>query len=194
MFGKLYLILVLIFSTLSLADTNNYAFEKMHENTWIQVGTWQVKKLDDHGVLKLTEVSSSQYFNLCFTKDIHFLDGMLSVKFKANSGYVDQGGGLMWRVQDKDNYYVARFNPLEDNFRFYIVRDGMRKELASADMKLDAGWHGMKIVQKGSHFEGFIDDIKLLDYDDTQLQKSGGVGMWTKADALTSFSGLNITK
>ena len=190
---KALLILWLLCSTYSMADTIQYPFEHMHQNKWIEVGEWKVHKVEDHGVLELTK-KSSQYFNLCFTKALDFLNGSISVKFRANTGHIDQGGGLMWRVQDKDNYYVARFNPLEDNFRFYIVHDGMRSELASADIKLTSGWHSMKIVQKDAHLEGYIDGKKLLNLEDTQLQNSGGVGVWTKADALTSFDGLSITK
>jgi len=69
----------------------------------------------------------------------------------------------------------------------------MRSELASANIKLSSGWHSMKIVQKDTHFEGYLDDKKLLNHEDKQLQKSGGVGVWTKADACTSFDNLNIS-
>jgi hypothetical protein len=41
---------------------------------------------------------------------------------RADGGEVDQGGGPMWRVQDADNDYVCRFNPLESNFRVYFVQ------------------------------------------------------------------------
>jgi hypothetical protein len=46
----------------------------------------------------------------------------VSVAVRADGGEVDQGGGPMWRVQDADNYYVCRFNPLESNFRVYFVQ------------------------------------------------------------------------
>lgn len=83
-------------------------------------------------------------------------NGKISVYFKANEGYIDQGGGIMFRVQDDDNYYVARFNPLEDNFRFYIVDDGIRRELSSANVKLTLGWHTMTIEQKGDILKGIL--------------------------------------
>ena len=126
-------------------------------------------------------------FNLCYTDAVSFKDGEIAVQFKANSGNIDQGGGIMWRVQDKENYYVARFNPLEDNFRFYSVINGERRELCSVNVHLDKGWHGMKIVHQGSHFKGYLDGKKLLDCDNDAIQQSGGVGVWTKADAATSF-------
>ena len=182
---------ILLSATWSVADSISIDFEKNLQHTWQKNATWQIVKEDKNHILSLVKQSKA-YFNLYFTKDITFLNGSISVKFKANTGHIDQGGGLMWRVQDKDNYYVARFNPLEDNFRFYIVHHSMRSELASADIKLSKGWHTMKIVQKDNHFEGYLDDKKLLSHEDKQLQKSGGVGIWTKADALTSFDNLNI--
>ena len=99
----------------------------------------------------------------------------------------------MWRVQNSDNYYVARFNPLEDNFRFYIVENGIREELASANVHQVKGWHRMRIVQKGELFEGYLDGKKLLKYKDSRLSRSGGTGLWTKADAATSFDDFSVS-
>ena len=132
-------------------------------------------------------------FNLCWTDKVSFLDGEIQVRFKAVKGKVDQGGGVIWRAQDKDNYYIARFNPLEDNFRIYYVRDGARKKLASARAKLPAGkWHTLKIVQHGSRFEGYLNGRKLLNGTHNLFTKSGGVGLWTKADAVTSFDDFSV--
>lgn len=130
-------------------------------------------------------------FNLCYNPKLTLKDGAVTVKFRANSGSIDQGGGIIWRVQDKENYYVARFNPLEDNFRFYKVINGNRTQLKSADIKLSKGWHEMKVIQKGSHFEGYLDGKKLLDCNNSAIGKSGAVGLWTKADAATSFDDLS---
>ena len=48
---------------------------------------------------------------------------------KPISGKEDQGGGLIWRVKDKDDYYICRANPLEGNFRVYCVEEGRRRQL-----------------------------------------------------------------
>lgn len=131
---------------------------------------------------------SGETFNLCWTDKIRLRDGELQVRFKANSGKEDQGGGLMWRVQDKDNYYIVRFNPLEDNFRLYLVKNAQRQQLLSAEVQLKAGqWHSMKVVQKRQKFSAYLDGKKLLEGSDNSLTKAGGVGLWTKADAETSF-------
>ena len=148
-------------------------------------------------VLALTKPNDSFFngsiFNLCYTKNINFKDGEISVKFKARSGHTDEGGGIMWRVQDINNYYVVRFNPLEDNFCYYVVKNGHRHLLSFTDIKLSKGWHSMKIVQKKDHFIGYLDGKKLLDFKNSTIKNLGGVGLWTKSDAATSFDDMKIT-
>ncbi len=158
------------------------------------LATWKVIKDEsapsgDH-VLAMTSPNHSfgGTFNICWTDDVSFLDGKIQVRFKAVKGEEDQGGGVIWRVQDKDNYYIARFNPLENNFRIYYVRDGARKTLASTRITLPAGeWHTLRIEQHGNKFKGYLNGKKLLKGTDNLFTKPGGVGLWTKADAVTSF-------
>lgn len=57
------------------------------------------------------------------------------VSLKTNAGKKDQGGGIVWRYQDANNYYIARVNPLEDNFRVYKFVAGKRSaELQDAEV------------------------------------------------------------
>ena len=164
--------------------------------SWECSPIWQVENKADapsgKQVLSMVKHTQRRPFNTCYTPKTVFKDGTVTVHFRANRGRIDRGGGIMWRVQDARNYYVARFNPLEDNFRFYKVIDGRRSELASADVTLSAGWHTMKIVQKGDRFEGWLDGKRLLAATDRSLRKPGSVGVWTKADAATSFDNLTV--
>ena len=191
MFKKIILATVLASSVL-LAENIHYDFEKTDLSKWHTFGKWEITTDGTEHRASMMQRSAGA-FNLCYTKDVHFTDGDITVAFRANTGRIDQGGGIMWRVQDNDNYYVARFNPLEDNFRFYIVHDGMRSELASADVKLSSGWHTMKIEQKGDTFKGYIDGKEYLEYKDMHINKTGGIGVWTKSDARTSFDDLTVT-
>jgi len=175
-----------------LAQNRLITFEDTPLSDWKKNATWKIEKDIHSNVLSLSH-RSTHAFNLCYDPKILFLNGSITVKFRANSGHIDQGGGIMWRVQDDDNYYIARFNPLEDNFRFYLLHDGIREEISSANLHLSKGWHSMKITQKGNDFEGFIDGKSYLKSTDTRLLKSGAVGVWTKADAMTSFDDLNIS-
>jgi hypothetical protein len=147
-------------------------------------------------VLSVTKIAdaSKGHFNLCWTDGVQFRDGTLAVDIRANSGAVDQGGGLMWRVRDANNYYVARYNPLESNFRLYYVKDGKRVQLADAGgIKIKAGeWFTLKVVVAGDKMECWLGDKKLLEATDRTFPEAGGVGFWTKADAASSFHDLTV--
>ena len=133
-------------------------------------------------------------FNLFWTDRVKFKDGIIEVKVKAGSGEGDQGGGPIWRARDKDNYYIARWNPLEDNFRVYAVTNGRRKTLDSATVKADpARWHTIRIEHIGDEIRCSFDGEELLMVHDQTLPGAGGVGVWTKADAATSFDDFKVT-
>ena len=141
-------------------------------------------------VVAQTAEGPGPLFNLCvLIDDSSYKDVEISVAFKAVKGEKDQGGGVMWRYQDANNYYIARYNPLEDNFRLYKVVDGKRNQLATREeLKAPAGeWHTLKIRMVGDHIECFLNGKKYLDVKDGAFTTSGLVGLWTKADAQTSF-------
>jgi hypothetical protein len=133
-------------------------------------------------------------FNLCVADEPTLKDVEVIVDFKAVKGEKDQGGGIVWRYQDNNNYYIARMNPLEDNFRVYKVVDGKRsKEFQDVTVKVPAGeWHTLKIKQVGDRIECFLDGKKHLDVQDDSITKAGKVGLWTKADAQTHFDNFKV--
>jgi len=163
------------------------------------VATWQVVEdataPSKPNVLALTNTNhdSGGTFNLCWTDKVRFRDGSIEVRFKPVSGKEDQGGGLIWRVKDRDNYMIARMNPLEDNFRVYYVKDGSRHQNESAKAKVEAGtWHTMKIEQHADHIVCSFDGKECLNARDDHIQAEGGIGLWTKSDAVSSFDDLTI--
>jgi hypothetical protein len=68
--------------------------------------------------------SSGSTFNIILADNTNYKDLELEVGMKAVAGKEDQGGGLVWRANDVKNYYIARYNPLEDNYRLYKVVGG----------------------------------------------------------------------
>lgn len=132
------------------------------------------------------------HFNLAVIEGTDYSDIELEVKFKAVSGDEDQGGGLIWRYLDPDNYYIARANPLENDFRVYKVVHGNRKQLSSARLEIKPGeWHTIKIVNKGDKIQCYYDDKLYLEVKDGTF-KRGKIGLWTKADAITYFDNLVV--
>ncbi len=143
----------------------------------------------------LAQTSSAgpgRLFNLCVCDKANLADIDIRVSFKAVRGKIDQGGGPVWRYQDENNYFVACMNPLEDNFRVYKVVKGRRTQLDSSEAKAAAGkWHTIRVVQKGNHIQCYLNGKRHLDLKDNTFTGKGKVGLWTKADAVTSFD--NVT-
>src|SRR5437867_11687649 len=77
---------------------------------------WTIEK-DDTAPSKpnVLKQSGTATYPVCFKNDTNVKDGFVEVKFKAISGKEDQAGGVVWRLKDADNYYIARANALEDN-------------------------------------------------------------------------------
>lgn len=146
-------------------------------------------------VLALSRVDHDRgdTFNLCWTDAFAFADGVLAVRLRAVGGEEDQGGGLIWRAQDRDNYYIARLNPLENNLRLYHVKDGSRSMLANASVTVAGGsWHELRVEQRSDHIGVFLDGSRMLEARDGTFATAGGIGLWTKADATTDFDDLRV--
>jgi hypothetical protein len=145
-------------------------------------------------VLAQMAESPSSLFNLCVAVDTNYKDVQVQVAFKAVRGREDQGGGIVWRYQDASNYYLARMNPLEDNYRVYKVVAGKRIQLATKEgLKVPAGeWHTLRIKMKGDHIECFLDGTKELDVKDSTITHAGKVGLWSKADAQSYFDAFEV--
>ena len=145
-------------------------------------------------VLAQTSTSPTSVFNLCVAEEARYKDLDISIAFKAIAGDHDQGGGIAWRLKDNNNYYIVRMNPLEDNFRFYTVVDGKRKELVSKNVKAEAGkWHTMRVVMKGNKIQCYLNGALLIETTDDTFKEAGKIGLWTKADAETYFADVQIT-
>ena len=135
----------------------------------------------------------SPLFNLCVASESETLDLDFAFSLKAISGKTDQGGGPVWRYQDENNYYVARANPLENNFRLYKVIDGKRTQLATADVPVATNaWHKIKVEHHGDRIQCSLNGTVYLDIVDESIKKAGRIGFWTKADAVTAFTAPNL--
>ena len=140
-------------------------------------------------VLTQTASGPGPLFNLCVADQPRMADVDLTIKLKAHSGKIDQGGGPVWRYQDANNYYIARMNPLENNFRVYKVVDGQRTQLGTAAVEAASGtWHTIRIEHRAHRIQCSLNGKLSLDVTDDSIAKGGQIGFWTKADAVTSFA------
>ncbi len=134
-------------------------------------------------------------FPWCVKKEVSLADGFVEVKFKPVAGREDRAGGLVWRWKDGNNYYVARANALEDNVSLYYTANGRRITIKYVDAPVPANvWHTLRVEFKDKHISVLLDGKRHIDLDDTHIAGPGAVGVWTKADSVTSFDDFSYGK
>lgn len=166
--------------------------------------TTEWKVVDDNGNKVLAQVSKDNpnyHFNDVVFDGIEAVNVELSVNLKGVHGKMDQGGGFIWRFTDRNNYYVVRANPLEDNVVLYKVKDGKRTDLPIVGKgrtygvnvkKLGNNWNTLKLIVLGDEFTVFLNGEELFKVKDQTFTGSGKVGLWTKADAQTYFDDFHV--
>jgi hypothetical protein len=133
-------------------------------------------------------------FPLLISDEASYGDVDLSVKFKAVSGDIDRAAGLAFRLKDANNYYIARANALENNYRLYHVINGHRSQFAGANLKIASGeWHELRVEILGNKITCYYDGSKKIEATDSTFKEPGKVGLWTKADSVTYFDDLRVT-
>jgi len=116
-----------------------------------------------------------------------------TTRFKAISGKEDQAGGVVVRLTDRNNYYIARANALENNVHFFRVIAGRRQELAGANTKVASGvWHTLTLRAEGNRFTVSFNGKQLFTHTDRTFGSPGKVGLWTKADSVTRLDWIDI--
>jgi hypothetical protein len=167
-----------------------------------QTGTgtakWTVEKDDtapsQPNVLKQSGIAT---YPVALKEDGNLIDdGFVEVHFKAVAGSEDRAGGLVWRAQDANNYYVVRANALEDNIVLYKTLNGVRSPLDivgrkggyGVNMRVPANqWHALRVEFKGARFNVVFNGKPVFEVEDGTFANAGMVGLWTKADSVTLF-------
>src|SRR2546429_103474 len=136
--------------------------------------------------LQEEEMERTPRFAVAAALSPSFTDSSVSVKCKPVSGHVDRACGLVFRYGDENNYYLTRANALEDNVRFYYVKNGRRIQLANWSGKVTSSvWHELRVDFQGDHVEAYWDGTKRIDAHNRTFSGPGRVGVWTKADSYT---------
>src|SRR5213076_2369673 len=140
---------------------------------------WAIEK-DESAPSKpnVLKQSGQATFPVCIKDDTSLKDGFVEVKFKPVSGKEDQAGGVIWRVKDSNNYYIARANALENNVTIYYTINGKRTEKKRTNMKVASNqWHTLRVEFHGNHFTVTCDGKRAIDWDDETLKDAGKVGL-----------------
>lgn len=145
---------------------------------------------------KVLRQSGEATFCWAARRDIRIRDGFVEVKLKPVAGKEDQAGGIVFRFQDANNYYVVRANALEDNVVLYKTVNGKRSSLPVKDRMFGYGvdtdvptgrWSSLRVTFAGNLFTVYYQGEKLFEVQDDTFAGPGAVGVWTKADSVTLF-------
>jgi hypothetical protein len=144
--------------------------------------------------IEQTSTDTTDYrFPLAIYRPVSASNVDVTLRFKAVGGKVDQSGGIAVRLSDPDNYYVVRANALEDNVRFYRMVKGRREQIEAANTRVTANeWHQLGLRAEGQRFTITFDGKQLFTATDRTFADAGRIALWTKADSVTRFDGVEI--
>jgi len=153
---------------------------------------------------QLSDDATRSRFPLAIFREASVQNGTISVSFKAISGKIDQGAGLVWRFVDADNYYLVRANALEDNVVLYKVEKGTRTALAPKGTQpgtygvnhkvASQVWNRMSVSFNGNNFIVKLNGDTLFEVEDKTFTGEGKTGLWTKADSVIYFRDFEVKK
>jgi hypothetical protein len=131
---------------------------------------------------------------LAILKNTTMRDGDVSVRVKPVSGREVQGGGLVWRYRDENNYYLVRASALEKNVAVYKVQDGRRTQIFGGvrhDIPPNQ-WSILKVSLRGNRFQVYVDHRRILQGYDNTFTGAGQVGLCTVADTVAYFDDFRV--
>ena len=160
---------------------------------------WEIRKdgsapTQPNVLAQVSDDPTGDRFPLAILDNMSLRDGDVSVRIKPVAGREDQGGGLVWRYRDANNYYLARANALENSVALYKVENGRRIPLAPG-VKHEIpsnGWSILKVSVRGNRFQVYLDHRRILQGWDNTFAAAGQVGLWTVADSVTYFDDFRV--
>ena len=131
-------------------------------------------------------------FPMCIYDKVTARDVAVEVKFKTISGKVDEAGGIVLRYTP-GNYYIARANALENNVILFKTVAGKRSHIQDVPVPVAPGvWHTLRFEARGTLLTISLDGKIVLNRRDRTFTNPGKVGVWTKADSVSAFTGFKV--
>ena len=163
---------------------------------------WKIA--DDNGnkvLAQLSEENIEGHFNEIVYNGFNLKNVEMEVRIKGFKGKMDKGGGFVWRFIDKNNHYILRENPEEDNVVLYKMEKGVRSDLPLVGKgktygvkvpPLGLDWNTLKVTVKDDLFTVYLNGKELFKVKDSTFTNAGKIGLWTKADAVSYFDDFKV--
>jgi len=133
----------------------------------------------------LDNVQAYAYYPYAVAQGVdNFTGGTISLRFKALSGRIDQGAGILFALQPSGDYLALRANALENNLVLWQFVHGKRSSVKWVrNTPTPTGqWMTLRLKLAGTKVEGYLDDKLYLEHTLT-APVTGRVGVWSKADS-----------
>jgi hypothetical protein len=154
-------------------------------------------------LIQAATLAKPDHYPIALLQDVQAKDVTLSAYLKPMGGTTYQSQGLIWRVQDKDNYYAVLANALDSQLHLLKMVDGQPQEIASAPIQIAVqfeqdeptptwGWYTLKVETEGSRITIWFDREKELEATDRTFMRSGKIGFITHADSVALFDDLTV--
>lgn len=156
-------------------------------------GKWEiVEDAGKHVLAQLDDRREKWRFALAVVEDTSLRNVKLSVRIKAIKGQLDQGGGLVWRYRDAENYLVARLDVTDGDVRLFRVSDGNTTPFGiKEDVDLKPGqWYTLRVEHQGCEIKVYLDEDIVIMKHEKHFDRPGKIGLWTKADSVMHFDDL----
>jgi hypothetical protein len=136
---------------------------------------------------------------------IIFIDGLeagsldLTVRIKEPSVGENQGGGVVFRATDEQNYHVVWLSPDEKLLRLDKVVNGEINHIQDlmVDMGTPGTWHILRLLIHGPLMEATLNNRQFLSGREEKWEfgsyKKGKIGLWAKGKGAIYFDTVRYT-
>lgn len=136
-------------------------------------------------------------FPLAAVRDVKtYSTGTLEVTFKLVSGATDQTAGIVFNLQPDGSYTYARYNTKDGNVAVWKFEKGERTVLQHGEVHQQLPlnqWHTLQVTimpdytRTGAVVSASVKGTTLAVRHTLPSPVEGRLGVWTKADSVTSF-------
>ena len=129
-------------------------------------------------------------FPLAVVRDVkEFRAGRLRVQFKLIDGATDQTAGILFGLEPDGSYTYARYNTKDGNVAVWKFENGARTVQRHGELHEQLAknvWHTLEVAIEGNLVTASANGRLSVQHVLT-APPQGRIGVWTKADSVTSF-------
>lgn len=142
---------------------------------------------------QLSREKIDERFPVAFLAGDSYGDFTFTTRFKLVDGTGEQIAGVVFRLQDEKNFYVARANALDGNVRFYKFVNGERTAPVGNNLTVAKGvWHELQVECSGNRISIRLNGKEAMPPLNDNSFSSGKLGFITKSDAVSYFADAKV--